>query len=133
MIARKGPLPKQYLDVIDKYYQDKTMLKNGPDGESEDAADERQYQYMKSKNKLNGIYGMSAQDPIRESIQFIDGDCIKQTRKNDRRLKKHISLISGEYTRLLGRAMRCTRRYRSRETTLYIMILTVLKQMRLLI
>lgn len=74
MIARKGPLPKQYLDVIDKYYQDKTMLKNGPDGESEDAADERQYQYMKSKNKLNGIYGMSAQDPIRESIQFIDGD-----------------------------------------------------------
>lgn len=73
MIARKGPLPKQYLDVIDKYYQDKTMLKNGPDGETEDAADERQYQYMKSKNKLNGIYGMSAQDPIRESIQFIDG------------------------------------------------------------
>lgn len=74
MIARKGPLPKQYLDVIDKYYQDKTLLKNGPDGETEDAADERQYQYMKSKNKLNGIYGMSAQDPIRESIQFIDGD-----------------------------------------------------------
>lgn len=50
------------------------MLKNGPDGETEDEADERQYQYMKSKNKLNGIYGMSAQDPIRESIQFIDGD-----------------------------------------------------------
>ena len=74
MIARKGPLPKQYLDVIDKYYQDKTMLKNGPDGETEDEADEREYQYMKSKNKLNGIYGMSAQDPIRESIQFIDGD-----------------------------------------------------------
>lgn len=74
MIARKGPLPKQYLDVIDKYYQDKTMLKNGPDGETEDEADERQYQYIKSKNKLNGIYGMSAQDPIRESIQFIDGD-----------------------------------------------------------
>lgn len=74
MIARKGPLPKQYLDVIDKYYQDKTMLKNGPDGETEDEADERQYQYMKSKNKLNGIYGMSAQDPIRESIQFIGGD-----------------------------------------------------------
>lgn len=74
MIARKGPLPKQYLDVIDKYYQDKTMLKNGPVGETEEEADERQYQYMKSKNKLNGIYGMSAQDPIRESIQFIDGD-----------------------------------------------------------
>ena len=74
MIARKGPLPKQYLDVIDKYYHDKTILKNGPDGETEDEADEREYQYMKSKNKLNGIYGMSAQDPIRESIQFIDGD-----------------------------------------------------------
>lgn len=74
MIARKGPLPKQYLAVIDKYYQDKTMLKNGPDGESEDEADERQYQYMKSKNKLNAIYGMSVQDSIRESIQFIDGD-----------------------------------------------------------
>lgn len=74
MIARKGPLPKQYLDVIDKYYQDKTMLKNGPDGETVDEAEEREYQYMKSKNKLNGIYGMSAQDPIRESIQFVDGD-----------------------------------------------------------
>lgn len=74
MISRKGPLPKQYLGVIDKYYQDKTMLKNGPVGETEEEADERQYQYMKSKNKLNGIYGMSAQDPIRESIQFIDGD-----------------------------------------------------------
>lgn len=74
MIARKGPLPKQYLDVIDKYYLDKTMLKNGPDGETEDEADEREYQYIKSKNKLNGIFGMSAQDPIRESIQFVDGD-----------------------------------------------------------
>ena len=50
------------------------MLKNGPDCETDDEADEREYQYMKSKNKLNGIYGMSAQDPIRESIHFIDGD-----------------------------------------------------------
>lgn len=63
MIAKKEMLPKPYRNVILKYYELKTNLK-GVDG--------REYELMKSKNKLNGIYGMCAQDPIHQTITLLD-------------------------------------------------------------
>lgn len=53
MIATKGMLPDYYRKVIQDYYDKKTSLKNVEGAE---------YEYMKSKNKLNSVYGMSAQD-----------------------------------------------------------------------
>lgn len=67
MVAQKHYLPEEYRKVIQKYYEDKTRLKGASDPETE-------YLYFKSKEKLNGIYGMSAQDPIHSEILYIDGE-----------------------------------------------------------
>lgn len=60
--ARYGKLPKPFIDLNISYYRSKTRLKD-VDGE--------EIFYMKSKNKLNAIYGMTAQDPVKQEIEFI--------------------------------------------------------------
>lgn len=57
--AKYGRLPQPLLDVTIKYFTDKTEL-DGVDA----------YFYNKSKNKLNAIYGMSAQDPVKHNQLF---------------------------------------------------------------
>ena len=52
--ASYGKLPAELLDVVRDYFYKKTTLK-GVTGQ--------EIFYMKSKNKLNAIYGMTAQDP----------------------------------------------------------------------
>ena len=70
MVAQKHYLPDEYREVIKRYYRNKTMLKGTTDPEE-------LYQYAKSKEKLNGIYGMSAQDPIHADIKYEDGFYIR--------------------------------------------------------
>ena len=67
--ARKGYLPQELRDVILDYFTKKTMLK-GVNG--------HEYEYMKSKNKLNSIFGMMVTDIVHSEISF-DGNeyCIK--------------------------------------------------------
>ena len=61
-----GPLPDPLrLTVID-YYRNKTELKGREDQQS-------RMLYDKSKNLLNSCYGMMAQDPLRESLAWLDG------------------------------------------------------------
>lgn len=67
MVAQKHYLPQEYRDVIIRYYENKTKLKGVTDPE-------QLYLYQKSKEKLNGIYGMSAQDPIHAEILYNDGE-----------------------------------------------------------
>lgn len=67
MVAQKHYLPGEYRNVIIKYYENKTKLKGVTDPE-------QIYLYQKSKEKLNGIYGMSAQDPIHAEILYNGGD-----------------------------------------------------------
>ncbi len=57
------PLPEQLKNVVRKYYVDKTVLKGN---------EEMEVYYTKSKNKLNSCYGMTAQDPVKQSIEFIN-------------------------------------------------------------
>lgn len=59
--ARYGRLPQVLKDQIISYYKAKTELK-GVEGQ--------EIFYEKSKNKLNSIYGMSAQNPVKQSISF---------------------------------------------------------------
>jgi hypothetical protein len=66
--ARYGILPPALLDVIIQYYETKTGLKN---------VDGQELYYMKSKNKINSIYGMMAQDPVKQTIDFIEDDFVK--------------------------------------------------------
>ena len=67
MVAQKHYLPQEYRNVIIRYYENKTKLKGVTDPE-------QLYLYQKSKEKLNGIYGMSAQDPIHAEILYNDGE-----------------------------------------------------------
>lgn len=61
-----GPLPDPLrLTVID-YYRSKTELKGKEDKQSKQL-------YDKSKNLLNSCYGMMAQDPLRESLAWLNG------------------------------------------------------------
>lgn len=61
--ARYGKLPQPIIDVNIMYYRAKTELKGVPGEE---------IFYMKSKNKLNSIYGMMAQDPVKQNIIVTD-------------------------------------------------------------
>lgn len=62
--ARYGYLPRPIIQTNIKYYRLKTELKN---------VDGKELLYLKSKNKLNSIYGMMAQNPVKEDVLFIDG------------------------------------------------------------
>ena len=57
-----GPLPQPLKDTVLNYYIRKTALK-GVKGQ--------EIYYMKSKNLLNSCYGMMAQDPVKDIIDFI--------------------------------------------------------------
>lgn len=59
--ARYGYLPGEIINLNIDYYIKKTTLK-GVEGS--------ELLYMKSKNKLNSIYGMMAQNPIQHSVIF---------------------------------------------------------------
>lgn len=56
-----GELPESLKNLLRDYFERKTQLK-GVSGQ--------EIYYMKSKNKLNSIYGMSAQDPVKQDIIF---------------------------------------------------------------
>ena len=66
MVSQKGYLPEEYKNVIRKYYHNKTVLKGTQDPDE-------LYLYQKDKEKINAIYGMSAQDPIHSDIKYNDG------------------------------------------------------------
>ena len=61
--AHYGKLPKKLTDVVYKYYEAKTSLK-GVFGQ--------ELYYMKSKNKLNSVYGMTAQKPVRDDVAYTE-------------------------------------------------------------
>lgn len=65
--ARYGRLPDPLVKVVEDYYKMKTELK-GVEGE--------EIYYTKAKNKLNAVYGMSAQNPIRPNMSYSAGDFI---------------------------------------------------------
>ena len=67
--CRYGLLPKQLRETVLEYFRRKTELK-GVQGQD--------LYYMKAKNKLNSVYGMSVQSPVKQSIDF-ENDFIYRT------------------------------------------------------
>lgn len=65
--ARYSYLPRNLTALTKQYYRDKTTLKGIP---------EQEIYYMKQKNKLNSIYGMSAQNPVHDIITFNGSDFV---------------------------------------------------------
>lgn len=68
--TRYGWLPDPLIDCIEKYYYLKTTLKTGPENESEEDKRFREIQYGKQKARLNSIYGLSAQNPVRLNVVY---------------------------------------------------------------
>lgn len=58
-----GDLPSRFTVCIRQYYSDKTTLKN---------VEGQELFYGLSKAKLNALYGMTAQDPCKDDIQYLD-------------------------------------------------------------
>lgn len=81
-ISRYGKLPGPVVDVIHEYFDKKTALK-GVKGE--------EVMYVKSKNKINACFGMSAQDPGKGRVLYIEGEY-----KDDLR---EVCEIMGEFNR----------------------------------
>lgn len=71
--ASYGKLPKTLIETTINYYKAKTELKGVP---GEDVF------YMKSKNKLNSIYGMMAQNPVKRSILFTQSQGFEPEKPN---------------------------------------------------
>lgn len=78
--SRYGYLPSPLISTICQYYHYKTELKNVLGQE---------LLYMKSKNKLNSLYGMCAQDPVKQSILFINNDFQEQNEEEAKLLLEH--------------------------------------------
>ena len=63
--ARYGKLPQEFINVINDMYKVKTALKGDP---------EKTVLYEKTKNMINALYGMTAQNPLKLSFDFHDND-----------------------------------------------------------
>lgn len=65
--ARYAPLAPEYKAVVMEYFRSKTKLKGDPSAA---------YEYMKSKNKLNSLYGMMCQRIDHDTTTYQDDDYI---------------------------------------------------------
>lgn len=104
-ISKKGHIIYTLREKVFEYYQKKTELKG---------IESKKYEYMKSKNCVNGIFGMCYTDPIQETIIFnedimqLEKDCKKID--IDEALEKYYNSPKtflpyqwGSYTAMLGR------------------------------
>ena len=80
--ASYGYLPQEVKAVIMEYYRLKTDLKG---------IEDQAIYYVKAKNKLNSIYGMSAQNPVKLEIAYKNGQFVEGVR-----LHKDKAFISRE-------------------------------------
>lgn len=75
---RSAYLPNPVRETVKSYYTDKTELK-GVEG--------KEVYYAKRKAMLNSLYGMMAQDPAKETIEYEDGEY----REKGETLKKRLA------------------------------------------
>lgn len=66
-------LPRKVVQTIQSYYRQKTALKG---------VKESEVYYAESKRKINACYGMMAQDPLRETYIFRDGEIVNTGMQN---------------------------------------------------
>lgn len=84
-IAEYGKLPEPIRNTIMDYFQTKTELKWKRDQWPEETPEYKDldYLYQKSKNKLNGIFGMSYTDPVHDLIYEDEDGIWKQEKPED--------------------------------------------------
>ena len=90
---QRGYLPKEYIETILQLYNDKTLLK-GVKGKELD--------YQMAKADLNGLYGMMAQNPIRDQFLY-DGEWSRDLAVFDEGLEKY----NNSFTRFVSYPWGC--------------------------
>lgn len=60
-ISKYGPLPDEFKDTLMEYFRTKTLLKGD---------ENKVYELMKAKNKLNSAYGMCVTNPCKPDILY---------------------------------------------------------------
>lgn len=78
--ARYGRLPLPFREEVQKYYKAKTELKN---------VKGQELFYFLQKNKLNSLYGMCVQSPVKQSIDYVDDQFILRHDNEIEILEKH--------------------------------------------
>ena len=69
--SAKGYLPEWFFNFVDKFYKEKSDYKSKvKNSKTEEEKQENELSLMKSKNRLNGIYGLTATDIVRETIEM---------------------------------------------------------------
>ena len=81
--SRYRKLPSCLRQVIMKYYRMKTELKGVPE-DSEDYLT-----YMNNKERLNAVYGMTVEDPCKDTIDYIDGEFVQRDEPLEKLIKRH--------------------------------------------
>ena len=93
-IATYGYLPEALLSQVMAYFRAKTELKDkikeAEEREAEEESANLAYLYAKSKNRLNGIFGMCYTNPVHNVISINeDGEWIEDTPEIAEALKKY--------------------------------------------
>ena len=78
--CRYGKLPRPLREEVQKYFCAKTELKN---------VDGQELYYHMAKAKLNSIYGMSVQSPVKQSIDYINDEFIERSESELELLQEH--------------------------------------------
>lgn len=78
--AKYGRLPEEHLRTVMNYYRAKTELKG---------IKEKEYEYMKSKNRLNSSYGMMVTDIAKPEIEYLAGDYSRKAHDLSEALNKY--------------------------------------------
>lgn len=81
--AKYRMLPYQFRSVVLNYYKVKTELKGVEEG-----TDEYDY-YVKNKEKLNGCYGMTVEDPGKDKYKYKKGEFVIEEENLSDLLRKH--------------------------------------------
>ena len=68
-VADYAMLPEPFRRVVIEYFERKTKLKN---------VDGQEVYYVKSKNKINACFGLTAQNPVKANLDFQFGDFIDE-------------------------------------------------------
>lgn len=68
----KGYLPNELRETCYEWYEKKTSLKH---------VEGMEYEYMKSKNRVNSVYGMMVEQIIKEIIEYNDSDKLLHSRQ----------------------------------------------------
>lgn len=75
--ASYGYLPETLRKVIIEYFIEKSKLKYEKEHSNQEFDEEKEYLYGKSKNRVNGIFGMAYTNPVRDMVLYTDEEDIE--------------------------------------------------------